>query len=138
MTTLPDVDAWLADRLPALLEKCGVPGAAAAVLHGGEVVDAAAGTLSKSTGVDATPESVFQIGSITKLWTSTLVMQLVDEGRVDLDLPVRTYLPDLLDRVLSGRIDPGLVFDLTLPLDDVAEGYKAMDERRAIKVLLRP
>ena len=52
--------------------------------------------------------------------------------------PVRTYLPDLLDRVLSGRIEPGLVFDQTLPLDDVAEGYRAMDERRAIKVLLRP
>jgi threonine dehydrogenase-like Zn-dependent dehydrogenase len=52
--------------------------------------------------------------------------------------PVRTYLPDLLDRVLSGRIDPGPVFDLTLPLDEVAEGYRAMDERRAIKVLLRP
>ena len=52
--------------------------------------------------------------------------------------PVRTYLPDLLDRVLEGRIDPGLVFDLTLPLDEVAEGYRAMDERRAIKVLLRP
>ena len=52
--------------------------------------------------------------------------------------PVRTYLPDLLERVLDGRIDPGLVFDLTLPLDDVAEAYRAMDERRAIKVLLRP
>lgn len=52
--------------------------------------------------------------------------------------PVRRYLPDLLDRVLDGRIDPGRVFDLTLPLDDVAEGYRAMDERRAIKVLLRP
>jgi threonine dehydrogenase-like Zn-dependent dehydrogenase len=52
--------------------------------------------------------------------------------------PVRTYLPDLLDRVLEGRIDPGLVFDMTLPLDEVAEGYKAMDERRAIKVLLQP
>ncbi|QNN52717.1 zinc-dependent alcohol dehydrogenase family protein [Nocardioides mesophilus] len=52
--------------------------------------------------------------------------------------PVRTYLPDLLDRVLTDRIDPGLVFDLTLPLDEVAEGYRAMDERRAIKVLLRP
>ena len=52
--------------------------------------------------------------------------------------PVRTYLPDLLDRVLEGRIDPGLVFDLTLPLDEVAEGYRAMDERRAIKVLLQP
>ena len=52
--------------------------------------------------------------------------------------PVRAYLPTLLDRVVSGRIDPGRVFDLTLPLDDVAEGYRAMDERRAIKVLLRP
>jgi threonine dehydrogenase-like Zn-dependent dehydrogenase len=52
--------------------------------------------------------------------------------------PVRTYLPDLLERVLDGRIDPGLVFDLTLPLDDVAEAYRAMDERRAIKVLLQP
>lgn len=52
--------------------------------------------------------------------------------------PVRRYLPDLLERVLSGSIDPGRVFDLTLPLEDVAEGYRAMDERRAIKVLLRP
>ncbi|GGS99279.1 MULTISPECIES: zinc-dependent alcohol dehydrogenase family protein [Streptomyces] len=52
--------------------------------------------------------------------------------------PVRRYLPDLIDLVLSGRIDPGKVFDLTLPLDQVAEGYQAMDERRAIKALLRP
>jgi len=52
--------------------------------------------------------------------------------------PVRTYLPNLLDRVLRGRIDPGKVFDLTLPLEEVAEGYRAMDERRAIKVLLEP
>ncbi|MEU5023360.1 zinc-dependent alcohol dehydrogenase family protein [Streptomyces milbemycinicus] len=52
--------------------------------------------------------------------------------------PVRGYLPDLIQRVFDGRIDPGKVFDLTLPLDEVAEGYKAMDERRAIKALLRP
>ncbi|WP_327314884.1 zinc-dependent alcohol dehydrogenase family protein [Streptomyces sp. NBC_01235] len=52
--------------------------------------------------------------------------------------PVRRYLPDLIGRVLSGRINPGKVFDLTLPLDQVAEGYKAMDERRAIKTLLTP
>lgn len=52
--------------------------------------------------------------------------------------PVRRYLPELLDLVLDGRIDPGRVFDLTLPLDDVAEAYRAMDERRAIKVLLEP
>lgn len=52
--------------------------------------------------------------------------------------PVRRYLPELLDLVTSGRIDPGQVFDLTLPLEDSPEGYRAMDERRAIKVLLRP
>ncbi|MEU2715625.1 zinc-dependent alcohol dehydrogenase family protein [Streptomyces sp. NPDC007205] len=52
--------------------------------------------------------------------------------------PVRRYLPDLIDRVLSGRIDPGKVFDLTLPLEQVAEGYRAMDERRAVKALLKP
>ena len=52
--------------------------------------------------------------------------------------PVRRYLPDLLDRVLSGAIDPGRVFDLTLPMAESAEGYRAMDERRAIKVLLEP
>jgi threonine dehydrogenase-like Zn-dependent dehydrogenase len=52
--------------------------------------------------------------------------------------PVRRYLPDLIDRVLTRRIDPGRVFDLTLPLEQVAEGYRAMDERRAIKTLLRP
>jgi threonine dehydrogenase-like Zn-dependent dehydrogenase len=52
--------------------------------------------------------------------------------------PVRRYLPDLIGRVLSGRIDPGRVFDLTVPLERVAEAYKAMDERRAIKALLKP
>jgi threonine dehydrogenase-like Zn-dependent dehydrogenase len=52
--------------------------------------------------------------------------------------PVRRYLPDLIKLVWSGKIDPGKVFDLTLPLDQVAEGYRAMDERRAIKALLRP
>jgi threonine dehydrogenase-like Zn-dependent dehydrogenase len=52
--------------------------------------------------------------------------------------PVRRYLPELLDLVRDGRIDPGKVFDLTLPMSESAEGYKAMDERRAIKVLLRP
>ncbi|MFF6829533.1 zinc-binding dehydrogenase [Streptomyces longwoodensis] len=52
--------------------------------------------------------------------------------------PVRRYLPDLIDRVLTRAIDPGKVFDLTLPLDQVAEGYRAMDERRAIKTLLKP
>jgi len=52
--------------------------------------------------------------------------------------PVRRFLPKLIDLVLNGKVDPGKVFDLALPLDQVAEGYRAMDERRAIKTLLRP
>lgn len=52
--------------------------------------------------------------------------------------PVRDYLPELIGLILRGEIDPGKVFDLELPLEEAAEGYKAMDERRAIKVLLRP
>jgi threonine dehydrogenase-like Zn-dependent dehydrogenase len=52
--------------------------------------------------------------------------------------PVRRYLPDLIDLVLNGKINPGKVFDLELPLSKVAEGYRAMDERRAIKALLWP
>jgi threonine dehydrogenase-like Zn-dependent dehydrogenase len=52
--------------------------------------------------------------------------------------PVRRFLPKLIDLVEEGRINPGKVFDLVLPLDQVAEGYRAMDERRAIKALLRP
>jgi len=52
--------------------------------------------------------------------------------------PVRQYLPKLIDLIWNRRIDPGKVFDLTLPLEQVEEGYRAMDERRAIKVLLRP
>jgi len=52
--------------------------------------------------------------------------------------PVRRFLPDLIRQVWDGKIKPGRVFDLTLPLDQVAEGYRAMDERRAIKTLLLP
>jgi len=52
--------------------------------------------------------------------------------------PVRRYLPKLIDMVFNEQMNPGKVFDLTLPLDQVAEGYRAMDERRAIKTLLHP
>jgi alcohol dehydrogenase len=51
--------------------------------------------------------------------------------------PVRAYLPELLDAVLKGEINPGEVFDLKTDLDGIAEAYAAMDERRAIKSLIR-
>lgn len=49
--------------------------------------------LNRATGVEVTTDSLFQIGSITKVWTASLLMQLVDEGLLDLDAPVRRYLP---------------------------------------------
>jgi threonine dehydrogenase-like Zn-dependent dehydrogenase len=50
--------------------------------------------------------------------------------------PVRRYLPTLVDLIMTNEIDPGRVFDLALPLEEAAEGYRAMDERRATKVML--
>jgi CubicO group peptidase (beta-lactamase class C family) len=71
-----------------------VPGATLGVLDGDEVSVVAAGTANRNTGVEVTPDTLFQIGSITKVWTATLVMMLVDEGVLDLDAPVVTYLPE--------------------------------------------
>jgi threonine dehydrogenase-like Zn-dependent dehydrogenase len=53
-------------------------------------------------------------------------------------VPARRFLPQLIGLVCDRKLDPGRVFDLTLPLDQVADGYRAMDERRAIKALLYP
>ena len=71
-----------------------VPGATLAVAMGDEIYDFATGVLNVETGAETTPTSVFQIGSNTKIFTTTLVMQLVDSGQVDLDQPVRRYLKD--------------------------------------------
>jgi threonine dehydrogenase-like Zn-dependent dehydrogenase len=59
-------------------------------------------------------------------------------GMIGGPAPVRRFLPQLLDLILTRKINPGRVFDLELPLRDAALGYRAMDERRAIKALLRP
>ncbi|MFS8097216.1 serine hydrolase [Lentzea alba] len=94
MSKLSEINDWLQENLPRLVAEHGVPGATAAVTVGDEVVEAAAGVLNKNTGVETTTDSVFQIGSITKVWTVTLAMQLVDEGLLDVDAPVRDYLPE--------------------------------------------
>lgn len=94
MSQLDGIGAWLERRLPELLAAHGVPGAAVAVSVGNDVVETAAGLLNQATGVEATVDSVFQIGSVTKVLTTTLAMQLVDEGVLDLDAPVRRFLPE--------------------------------------------
>jgi CubicO group peptidase (beta-lactamase class C family) len=97
----PSIDAghWQR-RLAELAERHRVPGATLGILRmhddrDDELVEAAYGLLNRETGVQTTTDSVFQIGSITKVWTATVVMQLVDEGKLDLDKPVIEVLPEL-------------------------------------------
>jgi len=138
MSRLDEINEWLPQRLSELLADNKVPGAAVAVAAGDEVVEAAAGVLSKATGVEATPDSVFQVGSITKVWTATLVMQLVDEGKLDLDAPVRDYVAEFSigDDAAAARITvrqllchvsgfEGDIFTDTGKGDDCVEKYVA-------------
>jgi CubicO group peptidase (beta-lactamase class C family) len=87
-----DAQHWQ-DRLTLLRGKHGVVGATLAVRKGDVTLEAAAGVLNLRTNQPVTPDSLFQVGSIGKVWTATLIMQLVDEGLLDLDAPVVTYLP---------------------------------------------
>ncbi|HZQ81451.1 MAG TPA: serine hydrolase domain-containing protein [Gaiellaceae bacterium] len=84
----------LQQHLDDAREAHGVPGASLAVLQDGRITAAASGTLNLDTGVEATTDSLFQIGSITKVWTATVVMGLVEEGLVELEAPLRTYVPE--------------------------------------------
>jgi len=102
----PRVLTTLKSRLSKAVKKYGVPGAAVAVLKGRKVYEAAAGVLNVDTGVEATTDSIFQIGSITKTFTGTLTMQLVDQRRLKLDEPVVSYLPDFMvcDRDVTKKV----------------------------------
>ena len=102
------MQSWLDENLARLIDKHGVPAASIAVLADGEVSATAAGILNLNTGVEATTDAIFQVGSITKLWTTTLIMQLVAEGKVELDRPVRDYLPEfkLADEAAAASITP--------------------------------
>jgi CubicO group peptidase (beta-lactamase class C family) len=145
VTDRPVIDqAHWQERLDTLARAHGVPGATLAVLRLGpdggadELMEAATGVLSTTTGVEVTPDSVFQIGSITKVWTATMVMQLVDEGKLTLDAPVADVLPDLqlADPDVAAKVTmrhllthtsgiDGDVFTDTGRGDDVLERYAA-------------
>ena len=84
----------LQDRLASSAAAHGVPGAALAVLAEGRGHEFAYGLANVATGVAATPDTLFQIGSVTKVFTAALVMQLAEAGLVDLDAPIDTYLPN--------------------------------------------
>ncbi|MEV5571876.1 serine hydrolase domain-containing protein [Spirillospora sp. NPDC052269] len=95
-TASPTADAahW-AGRLDALAVEHGVPGASLGILSGGEIAEAATGMANLGARIEATTDTLWQIGSISKVWTTTVAMMLVDEGVLDLDAPVVSVLPGL-------------------------------------------
>jgi CubicO group peptidase (beta-lactamase class C family) len=106
---MPTVVSKLTDiqaRLDALARQHKVPGASLGVMSGDEVVEFVTGVANNDTGLAVTNDTLFQIGSNTKVFTATLVMQLVDDGKVDLDAPVRKYVPEfkLADARAADRI----------------------------------
>jgi CubicO group peptidase (beta-lactamase class C family) len=129
--------AWQ-ERLDAELAARHIPGAVLSVLVDGDVTTVASGVLNRATGVEVTPDSVFQIGSITKLWTTTLLARLVDEGRVGFDTKVIDVIKDfrVADPDVGGALEirhlvnhtSGIEGDLHLDTgrgDDCVERYVA-------------
>ena len=101
--------AEIQQTLDELCTERGIPGAVCGIVADGEVTVAASGVANLNTGLPVVRETLFQAGSIGKSYTATAIMQLVDEGRLDLDTPVREYLPDLrfadagVSQTLTGR-----------------------------------
>jgi CubicO group peptidase (beta-lactamase class C family) len=104
--TTRDLSWDLNETLKAAIGKYRVPGASVAVYAGERLTEAAAGVLNIETGVEATTQSLFHVASNTKPMTTTIAMQLVDEGRLELDVPIKRYLPEfrVASREVSERV----------------------------------
>jgi CubicO group peptidase (beta-lactamase class C family) len=115
-------------RLDELVRAYGVPGASLAVWAGGERAEAAAGVVNLDTGVTTTADTLFQIGSITKLYTAVLCLQLVEEGKLALDEPIRRWLPDF--RVADADVSAKLTLRHLLAHTSGIEGDSFKDAGR--------
>lgn len=98
------ISDWISD----LLKESGIPSAVVGILHNGEITEFAAGVKDVTTQAPATTDTVYQCGSMTKTWTALAFMQLVDEGKIGLDDPVRSHLPEftVADPVVSAKVTP--------------------------------
>ncbi len=92
--------------LAAEMKRLRIPGAALGVWHAGREYSAGFGVTSLENPLPVTPDTLFQVGSISKTFTGTLLMQLAEQGKLDLDAPVRRYLPELKlsDESVAGRV----------------------------------
>ena len=100
-----DIAHW-AGRLEELAREHRVPGASLAVLADGQVHSAATGVLNVETGVEATTDSLFQLGSISKVYTATVIMRLAEAGKLDIDAPLVNVLPgfEVADADVTKRV----------------------------------
>ena len=116
-------------RVADLLSEYRIPSAAIAVLRDGEITDLAVGVRNLATGEPATTDTIYQCGSMTKTWTALAFMQFVDEGKVRLDEPVRTYLPSfrVADPEVSGKVTPRHLLNHTNGIEE-AYGDPREDE----------
>ena len=132
-------DPALQADLEEALERHKVVGASGAVFANGEIRTAAAGLTNISSGVEMTPETVMHIGSITKVFNTTLLMQMVDDGLVELDAPVSTYLPELrlADPDHLARITVGMLVNHTSGIDGEMLPEQGHDEEIIEKAIPR-
>ncbi|WP_335936195.1 serine hydrolase domain-containing protein [Streptomyces sp. PTD5-9] len=139
-TTTTDLSAHWTARLAELAARHSVPGASLGILHRGELVaEAATGLANTEAGIGTTTDTLFQIGSISKVWTTTVAMALVDEGLLELDAPLVSVLPELrlADEELTQKVTvrhlmthtsgiDGDLFTDTGRGDDCLEKYTAL------------
>jgi len=103
VSTSSPARTWIAPLFDELVTRHGVVGASLAVLDGDDIHTFATGIANLRTGHAVTPETLFMVGSTTKSFTATLVLQLVEEGRVDLDLPLSRYVAAPIDESITPR-----------------------------------
>jgi CubicO group peptidase (beta-lactamase class C family) len=126
-------------RLETAVAKHKVPGASVALFKDGVIETAAAGVVNVTTGVTVTPETVMHIGSITKTINTTLVMQLVDEGKILLDRPLKSYLPEfkLADSGATERITVRMLLNHTSGINGELTPEAGHDQERVVDALGR-
>jgi CubicO group peptidase (beta-lactamase class C family) len=129
----------LQEALEASLRRHRLPGASVAVFDGSKEAVAAVGIANVATGTGVTPDTLMHIGSITKLFTTTLVMQLVDEGRVELDDPVLRHLPELriADVAALPRISIRMLLNHTSGIDGELLPDRGHDEETIERAIVR-
>ncbi len=139
-----DREHWQA-RLAELADRYKVPGAALGIAVGEETLELAHGVVNVDTAVDVTADTLFQIGSITKVWTASVVLALADAGKLDLDEPVVTYLPELTlaDPDLSAQVTMRHLLTHTSGIDgdffeDTGRGDECLERYVAALATLPP